>query len=99
MFGILLEWLVMAAVLVGGAYALYRAWVRWTWAGKRLNQDVHKTSIEQGAEIRCPIHGKFPASQLIRAEGDHMVCPECYKLYVEIPTFTINDIPKHETSN
>lgn len=89
MLGIFVEWIGSVLVIVGVAYTLYRVWVRWTWAGKRLNQDVNKTSIEQGAEIRCPIHGKFPASQLIRTDTDHMVCPVCYKEYVEIPTFTI----------
>lgn len=99
MGGIFIEWIGTLLVIGGALYALYRVFVRWTWVGKRLNQDVVKTSIEQGAEIRCPVHGTFPASQLVRAEGEHLVCPECYKLYVEIPTFTIHDIPPHETSN
>lgn len=96
MIGILVEWIGGVLVIVFIIWAFYLVWIRFFWAGKRFQQEINKTVIQTGADIRCPIHGTMPAELAVPDTHNGittMVCPICYKQYVEIPTFTIDTNP------
>jgi len=92
MGGIVVEWALCAVLLLGLGYGAYWLWVRFSWSGKHFQRTHHKAVIETGAEIRCPIHGLFPVAMGIETEHGE-VCPDCYREYVRIPTYTTTEKP------
>lgn len=79
MLAIIMEGLLFVALVAAVGALLFFVLTSFTPLGRRMKEVKNRKTIEEEADLHCPVHGALTAAQMVRLPSGERVCPHCFK--------------------